>query len=221
MYRPTNKTSTGALPVYLYFHGGGHLFGTIETEDAACLRISSRAGIVVVNVGYRHTPEYTHPTQFNDAWDSFEWLARNPEAIGGDISRVIVGGLSAGAALAASIVSRQNDLLREGNSTAPCVTIRGQLLCVPWLMHPDNPHTARDPCGSISQNVDAPVLPYSLLRRFTDLLGETDPSDALLNMAVAKESSLVGLPKTSFLVAGQDLLRDEGLIYAEALKKMG
>lgn len=211
------------VPAYLYFHGGGHLLGTIETEDAACSRLAACAGIVVINVGYRHTPEFQHPTQVNDAWDSFEWLARNASHLGVDSSRIIVGGISAGAGLAASIVVQHHRLVREGQASYPQVTICGQLLCIPWLVHPDNEKYpgANAPRSSFKQNTHAAVLPWKLLRLFTDLLGAEDVADPSLNVALTDDSQLVGLPKTTFLIAGQDLLRDEGLYYAEKLKKNG
>ncbi|KAK1761627.1 Alpha/Beta hydrolase protein [Phialemonium atrogriseum] len=222
VYRPRHAPATALLPVYLYFHGGGHLLGTIETEDAACSRVSSQAGIVVANVGYRHTPEFKHPTQVNDAWDSFEWLASNAATIGADPTRVIVGGISAGAGLAAAVIARQHGGLEASLSRADGLEICGQLLCIPWLVHPDNHPLAGAPTSSFWQNVDAAVLPMALLRLFTDLLGaERDPADPVLNVALIDDAGVVGMPKTSFLVAGQDLLRDEGLFYAEKLKKNG
>lgn len=222
VYRPSHVPVTAPLPVYLYFHGGGHLLGTIETEDAACSRVSSQAGIIVANVGYRHTPEFKHPTQVNDAWDSFEWLASNATTIGADPTRVIVGGISAGAGLAAAIIARQHGGLEGSLSRADGLEICGQLLCIPWLVYPDNNPFAGASTSSFRQNVDAAVLPMALLRLFTDLLGaERDPTDPVLNVALIDDAGVVGMPKTSFLVAGQDLLRDEGLFYAEKLKKNG
>lgn len=219
VYRPSHISNAEQLPVYLYFHGGGHLLGTVETEDAACSRLASHAGIVVTSANYRHTPEFKHPTQVHDAWDSFEWLAKNARIIGGDPTRVIVGGISAGAGLAASIVIRQHNMVRRNILPRPDLEISGQLICIPWLVHPDNQPIERHPTASFEQNVNAPVLPLSLLRHFTDLLGAQDPKDPDLNVGLTQDSDIVGLPKTSVLVAGQDLLRDEGLNYAEKLSR--
>ncbi|KAH8695617.1 Alpha/Beta hydrolase protein [Talaromyces proteolyticus] len=216
VYRPSDNMSSEALPIYLYFHGGGHLLGTIETEDASCSRIAANASILVVNINYRHTPEFKHPTQVDDAWDAFEWLSRNASAIGGDPTRVIVGGISAGAGLAASIVIRQHM-----DSKTPSLTVCGQLLCIPWLIHPDNHPFRTQPTSSYMQNNYAPVLPMSLLQLFTDLLHAEDPADPSLNIALSEEDRLSGLPKSSFLIAGQDLLRDDGLYYADKLARNG
>ena len=137
-YRPKDLLGDTLLPVYLFFHGGGYLLGTIETEDAECSRVADNARMTVINVNYRHTPEFKHPSQVNDAWDSFEWLGRKASVIGGDRTQVIVGGISACAGLAASVVVQQHCLIRSGDSSRPDLNVCGLLLCISWLVHPDN-----------------------------------------------------------------------------------
>lgn len=63
-YRPVavGKHRESAAPVYMHLHGGGFLFGTIASEDALCARIACNLGIIVLNLNYRHTPEFTYPT---------------------------------------------------------------------------------------------------------------------------------------------------------------
>lgn len=221
VYRPKGLSYETRRPLYLYFHGGGHLFGAIKSEDAACGRLSYGAGVIVVNVGYRHTPEFKHPTQVNDAWDAFLWLSEQILALGGDPTRVIVGGISAGAGLAASVALRQHRLEFSQEQGRPNLTIKGQLLCVPWLVHPQNHPLRDDPTSSYGQNIDAPILPKPLLEMFAELLDAKDIKDPSLNTGLVEGSQLVGLPKSSFLVAGRDMLRDEGLSYAEKLKANG
>jgi acetyl esterase/lipase len=234
IYRPKSAPIDRLLPVYLFFHGGGHLFGSVESEDANCGRLVAATastpgheGIIVVHVNYRHTPEFTHPTQVNDAWDSFEWLAANSHTLGFDPNHVIVGGSSAGAGLAAWVVFHAHQLSRSPSSTAqvPSLAIKGQILAIPWLIHPDNhPGILPGTIGpsSYEQNMsNAPMLPREILRLFTDLLAAPDPTVRCLNIALALDEELRGLPKTSFIIAGQDLLRDEGLYYAKRLTGNG
>lgn len=115
VYRPAEglkKAGTKRLPVYIYFHGGGFLFGTLTSEDAACHAIVEELGIVVVNVCYRHTPEWEWPTQAHDAFAALNWVFENmQQKIGGDETKVIVGGRSAGANLAAGVVLREKDVV--------------------------------------------------------------------------------------------------------------
>src|SRR5580704_1386410 len=54
------------LPLTLYFHGGGHLSGSIETHDALCRRIAAASETVLVSVGYRLAPEFPYPAGLLD-----------------------------------------------------------------------------------------------------------------------------------------------------------
>jgi acetyl esterase/lipase len=211
------------LPVYLYFHGGGHLFGTIETEDASCSRIVasfSGPGVIVVNINYRHTPEFQHPTQINDAWDSFEWLASHISQLDGDPKQIVIGGISAGGGLAASIVLRESERVQSGQSSSGLL-IRGQILCSPWLVHPRAKLYSTSKTSSYNQNQTAPILPWTAIKLFSELLGPKAVDDPYFNVLLTSDEKMKGMPKSGFLVAGQDLLRDEALHYAEKLKNNG
>ncbi|KAM5372132.1 hypothetical protein ACJZ2D_007665 [Fusarium nematophilum] len=80
-YRPVNVLRTTPLPLYIHLQGGGFMFGTLNSEDAICTRIACGSEVVVLNVNYRHTPEFTYPTPWNDAEDAFEWAHDNMEKL--------------------------------------------------------------------------------------------------------------------------------------------
>ncbi len=98
-YRPADIDAKAVLPAYVFFHGGGMLLGSIGTEDYTCALVSSRAKYEVLSVCYRHTPEFTFPTAIDDAWDAFEWIVANAEALAIDPAQLVVGGVSAGGCL--------------------------------------------------------------------------------------------------------------------------
>lgn len=218
VYRPENVPTGIKLPVYLFFHGGGFLFGTLSSEDANCMRLVNALPIIVVNVCYRHTPQFKHPTQANDAWDSFEWLLNNFDAVDGDKDNLIVGGTSAGGSLAASVV------MKEARTARKRSRIRGQVLCIPRLFHPDRfPFhlMASKENSSPSRHVNAPIIPKSQLDLFKSILEQNDPQDRSLFVGNCTDAEVIGIPKTAIIVAGMDPLRDEGLLYAEKLKRNG
>ena len=93
--------STAVLPVLLYFHGGGFTVGSIATHDTLCRVLSSKSRCAVVSVDYRLAPEHKFPTASDDAWDAFEFIAKDGSTFGLDPSRMAVGGDSAGGTLAA------------------------------------------------------------------------------------------------------------------------
>ena len=90
-----------ALPVLLYFHGGGFTIGSIASHDVLCRQLSRLSGCAVVSLGYRLAPEHRFPVAVNDAWDATQWLAAHASELGLDGSRLAVGGDSAGGTLAA------------------------------------------------------------------------------------------------------------------------
>ncbi|KAH6693879.1 Alpha/Beta hydrolase protein [Plectosphaerella plurivora] len=213
------------LPVFLYFHGGGFLMGSLDTEDATCAGIATGAGVVVLHVDYRHTPEHPYPVAWNDAEDGFAWLHDHIEDIGGIADKVVVGGISAGAQLTASLVLQQH--LKAGNlSDFP--TVAGQVLMIPCLAHMDayqkQLDKMRDPSvSSYKENADAPLLNVKTIRMFLDLLQVQNPDvlDLRLGPGNADPEQVKGLPPAIFGIAGLDPLRDEGLLYAKMLAEAG
>lgn len=71
------RQASEALPLYVHLHGGGFLFGSLSSQDATCARIALDGQVLVLNVCYRHKPEHTYPTAWNDVEDAFRWLEAN------------------------------------------------------------------------------------------------------------------------------------------------
>lgn len=67
-----------ALPLLVYMHGGGYVFGGLETDDSTCRAIALELGIVVVNVKYRLAPEHKFPVGFEDSFDVVRWVSHVP-----------------------------------------------------------------------------------------------------------------------------------------------
>jgi acetyl esterase len=90
------------LPVVLYMHGGGFSILSKDTHWMMGLGFS-RAGYVVVNANYRLAPKHTYPAALEDAALALEWVWDNIEEYGGDPSRIILAGESAGGNLATAL----------------------------------------------------------------------------------------------------------------------
>jgi acetyl esterase len=93
--------SYDVLPVLVYFHGGGFTIGNIATHDILCRHLSHLAHCAVVSVDYRLAPEHKFPTAVDDAWDALSWVIHHGHEKQLDVTRVAVGGDSAGGTLAA------------------------------------------------------------------------------------------------------------------------
>jgi len=221
-YRSVKKDMAERLPVYMYLHGGGFLFGTLGSEDPLCAQTAINTGTVVLNVNYRHTPEHSFPTAWYDSQDALAWLHSNMDAIGGDASKVVVGGVSAGAQLAASLTLEQH--LGKSEVTKDLPKLAGQILIIPPLAAMttyDQGPGKKLKSSSYTENEHAPILPKKIVEFFTSLLkaGHPDLKDTKLNIVNATEEEVKGLPPTVFGIAGLDPLRDEGLLYAKLLSE--
>ncbi|OQV04630.1 hypothetical protein CLAIMM_09485 [Cladophialophora immunda] len=222
LYLPCTPPSNPVrLAAFLYFHGGGHLNGNVDAEDGMCYSLVTKTNIAVLHANCRHTPEFTHPTQTNDAVDAFEWLLKNGESLGLDTSSIVVGGISAGGMLTAWVVYDHIHKMQANPTAYSFSRIKGQVLATPWLIHPANhPAPKTDPKSSYVQNVDAPVLPWAALKLFTECLKAEDPTERSLNVPLSSDKDLRGMPKSSVIVAGMDILRDEGLYFAKRLQDL-
>lgn len=99
-----------SLPVIIYYHGGGFIWGSIDVFDGYCRKLARETETVLISVGYRLAPEYPFPYAVNDSYSVIEWAGSNIHLYGGDPGKIVVMGESAGGNLAAvmPIVSRDS-----------------------------------------------------------------------------------------------------------------
>lgn len=108
-YRPAGPAADTALPVLIYFHGGGWTIGDLETHDTLCRELAAQAGCAVIAVDYRLAPEHRFPAAFDDALAATRWVQGHADSLRIDPERMAVGGDSAGGNLAASVAIAARD----------------------------------------------------------------------------------------------------------------
>ncbi len=202
-YRPAGGPARPGVSVFL--HGGGWVFGDLESHDGVCRSITRRSGITTVAVHYRRAPEHPFPAGLEDAVGVVRWLAGHGAEIGVTAAPLAIVGDSSGGNLAAATALVLRD---EGGSP---VTFQA-------LLYP-----ATDPAMSTEsyrENADDPFLSRDeMVWYWSQYGGGTAPADP--RAALSAETDLRGLPPTYLLVAGLDPLRDEGLAFAAALRRSG
>jgi acetyl esterase len=117
LYRPTAQ----ATALVLYLHGGGFVFGDLETHDRACRRLADRSGVPVLALDYRRAPEHPWPAAVDDAVAAVRWIASQPPELQIAPAAVAIAGDSAGGTIAALACVRLRD-------EAPEMLPRAQLL---------------------------------------------------------------------------------------------
>ena len=208
VYHPHTAQTQKSLPALVYIHGGGWTIGDLDTHDVLCRSLCLQAGVVVVSVDYRMGPEYKFPAAYDDTVAAFNWTVANASALGVDAKRIAIGGDSAGGNLSAAACIGLRD--QKGLSVQPAF----QLLIYPaTIMWQDTP--------SYHANGQGYMLTKDSIAYYTDnyLRNRDDAKDWRASPQWA--STHAGLPPAFVMTAGFDPLRDEGLMYADALSKAG
>jgi acetyl esterase len=202
IYRPAAPARAG---VSVFLHGGGWVFGDLQSHDGVCRSITRDSGITTVAVHYRRAPEHPFPAALDDAAGVVRWLAAHGGQFGVDTRPLAVVGDSSGANLAAAVSLVLRD---EGDSP----------VAFQALLYP-----VTDPAmntGSYQENADDPFLSADEMIWYWAQYGDGKAPDdprAALSMA----TDLRGLPPAYLLTAGFDPLRDEGRAFGEALRRAG
>jgi acetyl esterase/lipase len=205
VYAPKGS-GAAALPGLIYFHGGGGVFGSIDSHDSLCRALANAGACRVVSVGYRLAPEHRFPAAVDDAFAATCRIAAHAQDFGIDPRRLAVGGDSIGGGLAA-VVCR---MARDGGGPAIALQV---LLC---------------PVVDLSKNSDTRgefATGYFLSQATIDwtlahyCASGTDLSDPRISPLLAADLSR--LPPAQVHTAEFDPLRGEGKAYADRLKAAG
>jgi len=204
LYRP--RSGEGSLPGVVYFHGGGFIYGDIDTHDGVCRGIAQSVPCAVVSVDYRLAPENKFPAAAEDAFAATAWVSANCAALGIDPARLVVAGDSAGGNLAAvtALTARERG--------APALAM--QVLVYPTTdLAGETESLARFGAGFLLTRESMRWVKRSYLR------DEHDAGDWRASPLRARDFS--GLPAAYIITAGFDPLRDEGRAYAARLVQAG
>jgi acetyl esterase len=194
------------LPLLVYFHGGGWMFGNIESVDRACRVLANGGRCVVVNVDYRLAPEHKFPAAAEDAYAVAEYVARRPEEFACDPGRIAVGGDSAGGNLAAAACLMARD--RGGPPLA------FQLLVYPLTDYGDNR-------PSLEEHAAGPLLTRTAIQYFWSHYVSSAEEGRHPYASPMNAASLEKLPPAMIITAECDPLRDQGEAYARRLEQSG
>jgi len=203
LYVPTEASSPG--PLLVFFHGGGWVYGDLDSHDPPCRFLAERSGVRVLSVSYRLAPEHPFPAGYDDAIAAYRWVVENAASLGADVTRLGIGGDSAGGNLAAV--------------TAVEAARTGLPLAFQLLVYPSTDASRR----TVSRRLFGSGL--YLTGEFMDqVLDQYVPDPA--QRSDPRVSPLLGevpagLAPAYVVTGGFDPLRDEGEAYARKLADAG
>jgi acetyl esterase len=206
IFRPGDRR--GPLPVVLYTHGAGWVFGNAHTHGRLAREIALAAQAAVVFVNYSLSPEARYPVALEEIHTAASWVTAKGEQHGLDGSRLAVAGDSVGGNMTAALT------LLAKERGGPAVT--AQVLFYPVT-------DAAFDTGSYEQFQDGWFLTRQGMRWFWDQYTTDEQERAQITASPLRATTeqLTGLPPALVITAEADVLRDEGEAYAAALRAAG
>ncbi|MHC5907680.1 alpha/beta hydrolase [Streptomyces sp. S6] len=198
----------GVLPVIVYIHGAGWVFGNAHTHDRLVRELAVGAGAAVVFPEYDLSPEARYPVALEQSYTVARWVAEQGAGHDLDGSRIAVAGDSVGGNMTAALT-----LLAKERGDVPLVQ---QVLFYPVT-------DANFDTGSYRRFAEGYFLRRDAMRWFWDQY-TTDTADRAQITASplrATTEQLTGLPSALVVTAEADVLRDEGEAYAAKLRAAG
>ena len=202
LYTPENPGKS----MIIYFHGGGFIWGGIESSDPLCRRIANISETKVLSVGYRHAPENKFPSPVDDGFNAFLWACNNSEKLGIDRTKIVLAGDSSGGNIAATTCLK----LKDTDHELPMM----QVLFYPFT----GPDFFSESMREFSEG-------YFLTQQEVKWIGDSylNSRSEILDpyFAPVLHEHLEGLPEALIVTAEYDPLRDQGEMYASRLYSAG
>jgi acetyl esterase len=205
-YRPSGSSPGERLPAFVFFHGGGWVFGNLDSHDSLCRSLCNAARCAVVAVDYRLAPEHRFPAALDDALAALRHVAQHATRLGIDASRLAAGGDSAGGNLVAVAALTFRD---QG----------GPRLALQVLLYPVTDLSLESPSyATLGQGY---MLTLDRMRFFRNqyLNRASDAGD--WRASPLRAADLSRLPPALIVTASHDPLIDEAKAYADRLAAAG
>jgi acetyl esterase/lipase len=200
--------ATGLLPVILYIHGAGWVFGNAHTHDRLVRELATGTGAAVVFPEYDLSPEARYPLAIEQNYTVAQWIVHQGATKDLDGSRLAVAGDSVGGNMSAALT-----LMAKERGDVP---LRQQVLFYPVT-------DAAFDTGSYHQFATGYFLRRDGMQWFWDqyTTDESERAQITASPLRATTEQLTGLPPALVITAEADVLRDEGEAYANKLRAAG
>ena len=207
IYILTPKGFSEPGPCMINIHGGGFVFEGWTSHFKMAMRYAKETPCKVIYVRYRLAPDYPFPVPQEDCYAALIWINDHSDELGIDRNRIGLGGDSAGGTLSVTSCMMARD---RGDAVRPIF----QLLIYPWL-------DDRNVSESYHKYTDTPMWNSSLSKKVGPITNPHPETFPVAYRSPVEADSFESLPPAYIEVAEFDSLHDDGILYAELLKRSG
>ena len=205
LYRPTFDKP---LPLLIYIHGGGFVFGEHDQYHSFCARLANDSGCSVASIGYGRAPEHPFPQGLEDCRLTYSWLIRTLQARNIVNDQVALVGDSAGGNLVTALCT----LATQGLISKPQLA---------WIIYPILDLQATTPSRELFANGYGFEASHMNWFRDQYISDETQMCQPLASPGRLSAQTIKAFPKTLIQTAGFDILKDEAQDFANLLDAGG
>ena len=156
----TPPSYTGGKPAGLFIHGGGWVFGDLESEDGFARTVAKDTGLVLVSVDYRLAPKHKYPAALDDCLIAYHWIMENSAYLNTTPGKTFTIGGSAGGCLSLAVALK---LIDDGLGHS----VKGVVALAPVTIHPDAcPQELKSSYTAYDENADLNINTSSAMRAF-------------------------------------------------------
>ncbi|GAA1034667.1 MULTISPECIES: alpha/beta hydrolase [Amycolatopsis] len=199
---------TGPLPVLVYIHGAGWVFGDFHTHERLVRELAAGTGAAVVFPEYSRSPEVRYPVAIEENYAAVKWVVQNGAEKGLDTTRIAIAGDSVGGNMTAALTLMAKE---RGD-----VKFLQQVLFYPVT-------DASFDTESYAKFAEGYFLSREGMKWFWDqyTTDEAQRAEITASPLRATVEQLAGLPPALVITGEADVLRDEGEAYAAKLRTAG
>jgi acetyl esterase len=200
--------SKEVLPGFVFVHGGGWILGDFPTHERFVRDLVADSRFAAIFPNYTPSPEAHYPTAINEIHAAAQWVAAHGEEIKVDKKRLAIVGNSVGGNMTAAVALMAKD---KGGPEFKCQVML-------WPVTDANFETE-----SYQEYAEGYFLSRAMMQWFWDAYAPDHErrGEIYASPLQASVEQLKGLPPTLIQVAGNDVLRDEGLAYGRKLDSAG
>ncbi len=192
-------------PLFIDMHGGGFIMMSADIDEYMNLKFQKKLNIKIISIDYPKAPRYPYPIAIEAVYETIKYYILNSEKLGIDTSKIGIGGHSAGANLATVICMKALDLNE--------FQFKYQILDYPPLDLYADPFLKDNPKKAI---------PPKMAAMFNECyVNHSMAKEPYASPIYATDEMLKNMPPTLIIVAGQDSLHNEGILYANKLQNAG